>query len=396
MATTTTTKDRVESAGAPSPPPPSSSPKSPTKGSCDHFYCSRLIFSQNNANLERSAFPSRFMYYDGRSWLDFSDAVLETVRAGFLNRKTIIEAMIDGAKCIIHLKRILEINCSSRSWRSISWIDDNGECFFPNGFSAMENCSNPNMEMKGIMPVDHSKDSSGKTTAIDMIKHQQSEEGGPTKWPNTMKRLRETERDYLVINNYLLSRIRMVDEGVKVISIYKLDWGEPRRAIFLKQSEIIKATRGNSKCKTADADENGVRHLILCRVVLGEVEKVEAGSQQYLSSTVEFDTGSDDPMTPRWYAVWSNNANTRILPEFVVSFKPSINMQGQVRQLCSLEKLFLKIRDSLPPAQFREVATSYRTYRAGAMTMDVLMRKLRLVVGDEILKSVIQEVFASK
>ncbi|XP_038996618.1 probable inactive poly [ADP-ribose] polymerase SRO3 [Hibiscus syriacus] len=259
-----------------------------------------------------------------------------------------------------------------------------------------------------------------------------------------MKRLRETEREYLVVNNHFLSGISVIYDGVEVTSIYKFDWEAPRSDIFQKQNEIINATRGNSNviqawygasarlvgsildhgfvlptkvpstdiygigiylsplglphlsAELADADENGVTRLILCRVVLGEVEKVEAGSQQDFSSTVEFDTGSDDPKNPRWYVVWSNNAETHILPEFVVSFKPSSNMKGQVRKVCSLEKVFLKIRDSLPPAQFREVSTSYSTYRAGTLSKDDLMRKFRQVAGDEILNSVIMEVFASK
>lgn len=73
-----------------------------------------------------------------------------------------------------------------------------------------------------------------------------------------------------------------------------------------------------------------MRHLILCRVILGNVEKVEAGSQQYLSSSVNVDTGSDDPRNPRWHVVWSNIANMYILPESVVSFKPFGNMQGKL------------------------------------------------------------------
>lgn len=64
-------------------------------------------------------------------------------------------------------------------------------------------------------------------------------------------------------------------------------------------------------------------------MILGNVEKVEAGSEQHLPSSVDFDTGSDDPKNPKWYVVWSNIANMNILPESVVSFRPS-NMQGKL------------------------------------------------------------------
>ncbi|XVE95104.1 hypothetical protein REPUB_Repub02eG0067900 [Reevesia pubescens] len=59
--------------------------------------------------------------------------------------------------------------------------------------------------------------------------------------------------------------------------------------------------------KLADADDNGVSHFMLCRVILENVEKVEAGSQPYNPSSVDFDTGSDDPKNPSWYVVWSTN-----------------------------------------------------------------------------------------
>lgn len=81
--------------------------------------------------------------------------------------------------------------------------------------------------------------------------------------------------------------------------------------------------------KLAEADQNGEKHIILCRVILGSVEKVETGSQQCYPSSVEFDSGSDDPKCPNWYIVWSSNMNRHILPECVVSYKPSGYMQGQ-------------------------------------------------------------------
>lgn len=76
-------------------------------------------------------------------------------------------------------------------------------------------------------------------------------------------------------------------------------------------------------------DGNGEKHLILCRVILGNVEKVEVGSQQYYPSKLEFDTGADDLNNPKWYIVWSSNMNRHIIPEFVVSYKSSRQVQGK-------------------------------------------------------------------
>lgn len=53
-----------------------------------------------------------------------------------------------------------------------------------------------------------------------------------------------------------------------------------------------------------------------------------AGSQQYYPSSIDFDTGTDDPKNPKWYVVWPSVMNRHIIPECVVCFKSSINVSG--------------------------------------------------------------------
>lgn len=81
--------------------------------------------------------------------------------------------------------------------------------------------------------------------------------------------------------------------------------------------------------KLLGADEDGVKHMALCRVILGNVEKVEAGSQQCHPSSPEFDTGVDDPTCPKRYIVWCSNMNRHILPEYIVSFKSTYHLAGK-------------------------------------------------------------------
>lgn len=80
--------------------------------------------------------------------------------------------------------------------------------------------------------------------------------------------------------------------------------------------------------KLLEADDNGVKHMVLCRVILGKIEKVEAGSQQSHPSSTEFDTGVDDPTFPTRYIVWCSNMNRHILPEYIVSFKSTNCLPG--------------------------------------------------------------------
>lgn len=77
-----------------------------------------------------------------------------------------------------------------------------------------------------------------------------------------------------------------------------------------------------------EIDENGEKHIMMCRVILGNLERVEFGSQQRFRGP-HFDTGVDELINPKRYVVWCENMNTHIVPEFIVSYKPGCNISGK-------------------------------------------------------------------
>ncbi|XVF39718.1 hypothetical protein PTKIN_Ptkin01aG0055600 [Pterospermum kingtungense] len=265
------TKNLVESAAVPLPPPLFSSPKCSRDrvgGGCTvQSCCSKRIFSQNNANFERSGVPARFMYYRNNSWMNFSADVVEKLRTGFLERKSRIVVSIDGAEYVVDLDRMLQIDVQTENFRSISWIDVNGKCFFPNPFFGEEeilqskygkesNC-NPKIEievkidrnaLKRKREEEDEVSSSYKAVEQDGIKHQRLE-ARVAKWPNA-KLLTETEIEYLLVKGHFLNGIRRVDEAVRINSIHQCNSEEhldkARLAVFQKQIEITKAARGTS------------------------------------------------------------------------------------------------------------------------------------------------------
>ncbi|XP_065877825.1 inactive poly [ADP-ribose] polymerase RCD1-like [Euphorbia lathyris] len=83
------------------------------------------------------------------------------------------------------------------------------------------------------------------------------------------------------------------------------------------------ANCSDTSAKFCDIDENGVRHMVFCRVIMGNMELVHPGSQQCHPSSESFDSGTDDLQNPSAYVVWNMNMNTHIYPEFIVSFKIS-------------------------------------------------------------------------
>ena len=70
-----------------------------------------------------------------------------------------------------------------------------------------------------------------------------------------------------------------------------------------------------------DIDENDKIHIMLCLAVLGNLEKVELGSQNVFPSSTNFDIGVDDLINLNLHVVWCKNMNTHILPLFIVSYK---------------------------------------------------------------------------
>ncbi|CAL5436389.1 unnamed protein product [Camellia sinensis] len=199
-----------------------------------------------------------------------------------------------------------------------------------------------------------------------------------------------------------------------------------------------------------DVDENGVRHMVFCHVIMGNMEVVHAGSKQFHPSSEDFDSGVDDMHTPRQYIVWNVNKNTHIYPEYVVSFKVSSDAEGllvgseskldisgvttcsqgpqvqlqldpslaqlginnchqvpvercqeRASNLCSsitrtpnspwmpLPMLFAAISNKVPVNDMELIETNYELFRSKKISRDDFITKLRLIVGDTLLRSTI-------
>ena len=113
------------------------------------------------------------------------------------------------------------------------------------------------------------------------------------------------------------------------IFIYKisLDYSLPVILLICFRS-CIQPFFAPYSARYCDDDENGVRHMVLCRVIMGNMEPVNRGSKQFHPSCEDFDSGVDDFQNPSHYIIWNMNMNTHIYPEYVVSFKVSSNAKG--------------------------------------------------------------------
>ncbi|KAG7952605.1 hypothetical protein I3843_12G067500 [Carya illinoinensis] len=103
---------------------------------------------------------------------------------------------------------------------------------------------------------------------------------------------------------------------------YGLGHGGPKiMSLYGNGVHLTSLNYAHISANYCDDDENGMRYVAFCCVILGNVEVVSPGSVQCYPSTEDFDSGVDDLRNPRHYIVWNMNMNTHIFPEYVFCFK---------------------------------------------------------------------------
>ncbi|XP_047342388.1 inactive poly [ADP-ribose] polymerase RCD1-like [Impatiens glandulifera] len=160
-----------------------------------------------------------------------------------------------------------------------------------------------------------------------------------------------------------------------------------------------------------DGDENRVQHMVLCRVIMGNMEVLHPGSTQFHPSSEEYDSGVDDLARPSRYVVWNMNINTHIYPEYVINFKVSSDAAGinavnesklKISSVnpCSkglsanaamvsyipLLPLFDALTDKVHPKDINLIQKYYKLLQMKKMRREDFVTGLRLTVGDSLLR----------
>ncbi|CAH8386898.1 unnamed protein product [Eruca vesicaria subsp. sativa] len=148
-----------------------------------------------------------------------------------------------------------------------------------------------------------------------------------------------------------------------------------------------------------EPDEEGLRHLLLCRVLLGKTEQIVSGSKQSCPSSSEFDSGVDDLQSPRKYVVWSSAMNSCILPSYIVSFRsPRLRVISRggspvIRPSSpwvSFAALMSMLSKSMDASRMSLIMRTYDDFRKRKIQRDQLVRKMRQVAGDNLLAQIIK------
>ncbi|KAK8950529.1 Inactive poly [ADP-ribose] polymerase RCD1 [Platanthera guangdongensis] len=248
------------------------------------------------------------------------------------------------------------------------------------------------------------------------------EEVSSDRWPET-KSLRDDEKLYKAVEKLFISSIKRFSPGTTITSIHRCLHTTPsdnsHLLSFSLQKRVAMEARGNAIVKfewheassssiatiisqgfrktnsrqlglsshgldihlsplhspyvsalLSEADEDGERHVMLCQIIMGNSEKVEAGSKKDHPSNEGFDSGIDDPVNPKWYVVWNTNMNKHIIPVYVVRFKSSSHSSGERKSMGArklwnrpLCRLFTEIGMRLPSSKMQALEILYNPYR---------------------------------
>ncbi|XP_076906355.1 putative inactive poly [ADP-ribose] polymerase SRO5 [Bidens hawaiensis] len=153
--------------------------------------------------------------------------------------------------------------------------------------------------------------------------------------------------------------------------------------------------------QSAIADEDGNKHILLCRVLLGKTELVNRGSKQSHPSSDSFQSGVDDLVSPKKYIVWSSHMNTHILPEFLISFKTPTRTNNKPRQdgtrlkkpispWIPIPELLAALSKVLPPKAIKEMTQFRQRYIEHKISRCDMIRRIRRVTGDRLLLMVLK------
>lgn len=139
--------------------------------------------------------------------------------------------------------------------------------------------------------------------------------------------------------------------------------------------------------KSSIADENGLKHVLLCRVIMGKFDQVVAGSQQSDTS-------------PNKYIVSSRHMNTHILPEFMISFRAHPHSEDRRRVQAPIRYpnspwmpfrvLISALAKLLPHGYVRRISKHYDDHKEMKISRHELILRIRAIAGDKLLISVIK------
>ncbi|ONK55776.1 uncharacterized protein A4U43_C10F870 [Asparagus officinalis] len=151
---------------------------------------------------------------------------------------------------------------------------------------------------------------------------------------------------------------------------------------------------------SAPISEDGLKHMVICRVILGSTETILPGSSQSGPSSADFDSGVDNEQAPSKYIVWYPDVKTNVLPLYAVTVKMELNSGGLQRELDAtrpgskwmpLTSLVYILLNFVPRSTLRMLRRLHTDFLERKITRQQFVFRVRQLAGDEVLVYAIRD-----
>ncbi|URE29463.1 Poly(ADP-ribose) polymerase catalytic domain [Musa troglodytarum] len=408
-------------------------------------------------NYLNSGLPRRVLHYKRGEWTDFPESAREAIIDGFRLQMPCMAVFFGCQLMVVDLLCMVMSNSMTNKHASVAWIDEADRCFFP-WLSFDGGADEPSEQISGpVRPQAYSVPAPQMVTA------------------NILNLQRDSVSFALMEKLFLLGMPSFVEpENVVCICecVPEDTNGQVQYQAFESQLRSMREKRGNANAKhlwfgsttqeilriltygfgsavapTAGAafgsgiyltpqhrpfssvnlcsvDGNGVQCMLLCQVILGNMEQVRPGSLQNSPSSDEYDSGVDDHAAPTCFVVWASHANTRIHPRCVFIFRLPPDLQEYffdlsdvrfdknpirkvpdfkrlsdpkqtlvslaghaINQQMPYTSLLAEVRHHISPIEKELLFRHHLDFQKGALTVEKLLEKITLVLGDNLLVS---------
>ncbi|CAL4888438.1 unnamed protein product [Urochloa decumbens] len=344
--------------------------------------CTRPNLANDCVNFLKSGAPSRIMYYKQGSWHNFPEQIMKSLIEEFRGNKSSVVSVMDDEPILVDFLSMTLVNLKTRKQRSVAWFDDTGKRFFPSLFfdeesdeMAKGNSGNVDSTAQGIM-VDKAANSPPEVVKQVVLESNPPIPEKPSTVDVLRKKITSVERgseSFLFVQDLFLSGMGPFATPSNILHIHRYSpndiTAQCRFEAFERQMKSTKEARGDANVRygwlgsrkndiirilinglgttanpvekaglsagvylspenraftsvgLCDVDEKGVQYMLLCRMILGNMEAVEPGSQESFPSSEIYDSGVDDCSNPKCYVMWPSHLSTHIRLEYLVSFK---------------------------------------------------------------------------
>lgn len=93
-------------------------------------------------NLLKTNLPQRIMFHMNGEWTDFPEDLVALVKKDFQVKKSYIEVELNDNQYIIDFLHMKRVDLKTGVEKPIAWIDETGNCFFPEIFTGDAKCPN--------------------------------------------------------------------------------------------------------------------------------------------------------------------------------------------------------------------------------------------------------------